>query len=144
MSEELPAFGVSAAEGKQRIMVEQNNLSVYRYALFQAYVSEAFHDGPVDELKVMVSEYKMYVPFQLVKYFVPYRLVSPAEVTEMEYYAVFRNGLVPIIDERLIHLVNNLEWPLSMFDDIVMEEMGVRCKEHLMGREVGLDSNHFY
>ena len=79
----------------------------------------------------MVPEYQVDLPVQLVKKSVPFSGIPQTKVPEMKHDIVCSDGLVPVCNQSLIHVLYIHKWSFAKLYDIRMIEVGIGCEKHI-------------
>lgn len=90
---------------------------------------EVFESHRFIETFVMVSSHKIFLSLEALQG--KLRLLRPHEgeiANDIDLIPV-RDGVIPIIDKRLVHLVHALEGAVAVLDDVFVAEMKIGCEE---------------
>ena len=83
----------------------------------------------------MIAEYQVYFAVQTIKYLGPFGGSSQTEITQVEYGVIGLDYSVPVLNQRLVHLVYVLEWAVAESDYVGMVEMRIGREERVLGVE---------
>ena len=116
-------------------MVNDNLLPVNTYGHLLRDIFEPTHESFLGILDVVITQNQEYSPIQPVHHGAPLRRTAECKVAQVKDSTVFRDGIIPISYQRLIHFLHRTEWPVAELDYVLMAEMRIRGKEQILSRE---------
>ena len=112
-------------------MIQTDLLVVYLNMHLHCHRLEPFRITFPKISQIVVPEYQVNLPIQPVKNTIPLSGIPQTKVTEMKHDIIWSDGLIPVCNQSLIHILHVFEWPIAKLDDICMTEMGIGCEKHI-------------
>lgn len=90
---------------------------------------EVFERHRFIETLVMISSHEIFLSLEALEDQLGLLGSHKSEISNDINFVPVRDGIIPIIDEGLVHLVHTLERALAVFDDVFVAKMKVGCEE---------------
>ena len=136
VTEQLPdvAF-VSAVKAQKREVVQPDSLFAYFYVHLHCYKLKPVREALTEVFQVMIAEYQVDLSVQAVKNLGPFGGSSQTKIAQVEYGVIGLNYSVPVLNQRLVHLIYVLEGAVAESDYVGMVEMRIGREERVLGVE---------
>ena len=132
VAEKLPDIPIGSSVTEKGIMVENDGLPPYTDCHLLGNLDETPHETLLDLFHVVVAEDEVYLAIEAAQDIVPFPGASECEIPQVEDYAIWRNSLVPVPDQGIVHLGYILERAGAKLQNILMVEVRVRSEPDLV------------